>query len=313
MKSSFIRSIAVLGTVSNIVIASFSLRADVFLAPEIPAVPPVPIPDNITPLWSPTAATLITSAHEAVLVDPLFTRSQGTALADWIERLYPDKALKYIYVTHGHGDHFFGLSTLLKRFPNATAIATKGVLAHMEEQLSSEAQTFWNTWFPNQITFPTSPPANVLNTTDLTFDLEGHKIQAVPVGHSDTDHTTFLWVPDLKLAVTGDVVYNGAYSYLAETLTAPLREKWMDSIEKVKSFNPESVVVGHKIPGAVDGAWSLNATQDYIRLWGKLAGEAKSAEDMFEKVRSSDPDKTGIFVLWWSCLQQFPSNATAKA
>ncbi|KAK4696164.1 hypothetical protein P7C71_g1719, partial [Lecanoromycetidae sp. Uapishka_2] len=292
---------------------SSSLRADVYLAPAIPAVPPVPIPDNITPLWSPTAATLITSAHEAVLVDPLFTTTQANALADWIEDLYPDKRLTYIYVTHGHGDHFFGLSTLLKRFPNATAVATKGVLAHMEEQLTPGDQDFWRAWFPgDQIIFPASPPAQILNTPDLSIDLEGHKLYAVPVGHSDTDDTSFLWVPDLKLAVTGDIVYNGAYPYLAETLTAPLREKWIESIEKVKSYNPESVVVGHKLPGAVDGAWTLNATQDYLRLWGSLVGEAKNAGDLFERVRRTEPDRTGLFVLWWSCLQQFAGNETTK-
>ncbi len=249
--------------------SSSDLRADVFLAPAIPAVPPVPIPDNITPLWSPTSATLISSAHEAVLVDPHFTTNQASALANWIEELYPGKRLTYIYVTHGHGDHFFGLSTLLKRFPNATAIATKGVLAHMEEQMTPASQVFWSSWFAgDQIIFPQSPPAQILNTQDMTIDLEGHKLHAVPVGHSDTDDTSFLWIPDLKLAVTGDIVYNRAYSYLAESLAAPLRKKWVSSIEKVKSIDPETVVVGHKLPGAVDGAFTLNATQGYIRLWG---------------------------------------------
>ncbi|KAL9065195.1 MAG: hypothetical protein Q9161_008394 [Pseudevernia consocians] len=290
------------------------LRADVFLASAIPAVPPIPIPDNITPLWTPTTSTLISSAREAVLVDPLLTTTQADSLADWIEDLFPDKRLTYIYVTHGHGDHFFGLSTLLKRFPNATAVATKGTLAHMEEQLSQDSQAFWKTWFPgDQIQFPASPPAKALPSNDLTIDLEGHKLMAVPAGHSDTNDSSFLWVPDLHLAVTGDVVYNGAYSYLAESLSSPLRQKWIQAIEKVRSFHPETVIVGHKQPGAVDGPWTLNTTQTYIRLWDRLASEAKDAEDMFHKIKSADPDKTGDFVLWWSCLQQFPTNSSVKA
>ena len=291
-----------------------SLRADVFVAPATPAVPPVPIPDNITPLWSPTTATLISSAHEALLRDPLFTTTQAKSLADWIEDTYPDKNLTYVYVTHGHGDHFFGLSTLLKRFPHATAVATQGTLTHMEEQLSPASQAFWRAWFPgHQIMFPASPPAKALPSDNLTIDLEGHALIAVIAAHSDTDDSSFLWVLDLKMAVTGDIVYNGVYSYLAESLSSALRRKWIQAIEKVKSFRPKTVAVGHKQPGAINGAWTLEATQDYIQLWDRLAGETKDAKDMFQKVRDADPDKIGAFVLWWSGLQQFPSNGSVEA
>lgn len=290
------------------------LRADVFLAPPIPVVPPLPIPDNVTPLWSPTASTLIHSANEAILVDPLFTTTQANSLADWIEELVPDKRLTYIYVTHGHGDHFFGLSTLLQRFPNATAVATQAVLKEMEGQVSPDLKAFWLSWFPgDQIQFPTSPIAKALDPKDPTINLEGHTLHAVNAGHSDTDHSTFLWVPQLKMAVTGDIVYNGVYQYLAESLTAPLREKWIRAIHKIESFEPETVIAGHQRLGAVPGSWALDATIEYIELWGELAGQAKDARDMFEKVRRRDPNKLGDFVLWWSCLQQFPVNATASS
>ena len=290
------------------------LSANVFLAPAIPAVPPVPIPDNITSLWTETTSTLISSSNEAVLVDPLLTTAQATALADWIEDLFPNKRLTYIYVTHGHGDHFYGLSTLLSRFPGATAVATAGTLAHMEEQLTPESKALWSTWFPgNQITFPPSPPAQALDPENLTINLEGHTLHAVPAGHSDTDESSFLWVPSLKLAVVGDIVYNGAYSYLAESLTSTLRTKWITAINKVQSFNPEHVVVGHKLPGAVDGAWTLDATKSYIELWDRLAREATDAHDMFERVRKAVPDRTGEFILWWSSLAQFPLNGTTNA
>lgn len=290
------------------------LRADVFVAPPIPAVLPIPIPDKIPTLSSPTTATLIHTANEAILVDALFTTAQATSLADWIDNLIPDKRLTYIYVTHGHGDHFFGLATLLERFPNATAIATPGVLAHMEEQLTPAARELWTSWFPgDQILFPASPPAKVLDPKNATIQLDGHTLHAINAGHSDTDCSSFLWVPDLKLAVVGDIAYNGVYSYLAESLTPALRSQWIHAIHTIQALQPETVVVGHKRPGAVDGAWVLDATVRFLDLWEELVPLAKDADDMFEKVRTRDPNKLGEFVLWASCLQQFPPNGTVAA
>lgn len=288
------------------------LRADVFLALPIPVVPPLPIPDQITPIYSPTTATLIHTEHEAVLVDALTTTAQAHALADWIEDLVPNKRLTHIYITHGHGDHFFGLSTLKRRFPGARAVATEKVRKAVEAGISSDVLDFWRSWFPgDQIEFPTSPVVTALDAQDPVIELEGHVLRAVDDAHSDTDLTSFLWVEDLKMAVAGDIVYNGAYQYLAESLTASRRQEWIHAVRRIQSFRPETVVVGHQRPGAVLGSWALDATVEFIEMWGELVEEARDAEDLFRKVRRRDPGKVGEFILWWSCLQQFPVNGTA--
>ncbi len=174
----------------------------------------------------------------------------------------------------------------------------------MEEQLA--AKGVWTASFPDQITFPTSPlPVKALDPKNQAIDLEGHSLHAINAGQSDTDHTSFLWVPDLKMAVTGDIVYNGAYSFLVESLTTELRQGWIHAIQKIKALNPEHVVVGHKRPGAVDGAWALDAKSAYLELWEELVKEARDARDLFEMVTMGDPGKLGEAVLWWSSLQQF--------
>jgi len=102
-----------------------------------------------------------------------------------------------IYVTHGRGDHSFGISILRERFPDARAVATLRVLQHMRKQAAPDfLQSFWKSRFPRQlpdeIVFPDALEGD-------QFELEGHDLVAVDLGHNDTDNTTCLYVPSIKL------------------------------------------------------------------------------------------------------------------
>jgi glyoxylase-like metal-dependent hydrolase (beta-lactamase superfamily II) len=57
-----------------------------------------------------------------VLVDTLATVAEAEALADCVALRHRNRST--IYITHGHFDHFFGLSVLLDRFPGTRAIAS---------------------------------------------------------------------------------------------------------------------------------------------------------------------------------------------
>lgn len=95
--------------------------------------------------------TLISGQSEAVLVDTLFTSDQAVSLGDWIQETLNGKNLTTIYITHGHGDHWFNLAYLARRFPGAQVVSTQESIAHMETQLTPEYRTIWNDLFPGQI------------------------------------------------------------------------------------------------------------------------------------------------------------------
>ena len=104
-------------------------------------------------MWVANSSTLIYGERDAVLVDTFLTAEQSQILLDWV--VASGKNLTAIYVTHGHGDHFFGLAPLLERFPNAKAVATPEVVAAMHEQLSpASIDNFWRRLFPAR--FPTA-------------------------------------------------------------------------------------------------------------------------------------------------------------
>ena len=51
-----------------------------------------------------------------MLVDTFLTIDQGAQLADQVAAA--GKNLTHVYITHGHGDHFFGINALKQRFPH---------------------------------------------------------------------------------------------------------------------------------------------------------------------------------------------------
>ena len=60
--------------------------------------------------WVANSATLIYGDQDAVLVDTYTSIEQNAELVQWVRSF--GKRLTYIYITHGHGDHFFGIGQL---------------------------------------------------------------------------------------------------------------------------------------------------------------------------------------------------------
>jgi glyoxylase-like metal-dependent hydrolase (beta-lactamase superfamily II) len=246
-------------------------------------------------MWVPTSATLISGERDAVLVDAFLTVEQVRAAVEWIAA--SSKNLTTIYITHGHGDHFFGIGALLDRFPSARAVATSNVLKIMRQQMSPEfVASFWNARYPGQI------PEHLVLPEELkgnVIDLEGRELIVVEIGHTDTDHTTCLHVPSVGLVVAGDAAYNDVHLYLAES-NAQTRREWITALDTIERLKPRAVIAGHKKADRDDSTKIIEETRQYIRDFERVAEMTTTARELYDKMLELYPDRANPGSLWGS-------------
>jgi glyoxylase-like metal-dependent hydrolase (beta-lactamase superfamily II) len=272
-----------------------NLKWEVFVTPGIPVVTrdrPAGIGETY---FQAMASTLIYGDRDALLVDAFMTVEQARALAEWVAS--KNKNLTTIYITHGHGDHWFGVGTLLERFPHASVVATPNTVRVMRQNASPEAlRTAWEPAFPRQI------PDNLVIAKELqgdAIDLEGHKLFVVELGHTDTDDTTCLHIPSIGLVVAGDAAYNDVHLYLAES-NSQTRQEWIAALNKIESLNPRAVVATHKRPANDDHPRIIEETRQYIRDFDRLVETTKSAQELYDQMLALYPGRINPGWALWS-------------
>jgi glyoxylase-like metal-dependent hydrolase (beta-lactamase superfamily II) len=273
------------------------LQWDVFVTPGIPVVAPDVAPGEHERPWPPISSTLIYGVRDAVLVDSFITLGQALAQADWIAST--GKNLTTIYATHGHGDHFFGASVLLERFPHARFVAAPSAIQVMKEQLSPDVvASFWEPRFPNQL------PKRLVAAQELTTDvieLEGEQLVVTPLGFTDSAGTTCLHVPSLQLIAAGDAAYNGVHLHLSESPDRQKRQQWIAAVNTMESLKPRFVVAGHKnMTNDDDGGRVLEQTRQYIIDFQELAEKTTTAKELYDQMLARYPEWLNRGALWSS-------------
>ena len=259
-----------------------ALSVNVFTAPEKPMVGERSRPFGPPSAFDPSTSTLIFGENDAVLVDTLATVAEAEALANWVALHH--RNLTTIYVTHGHFDHYAGLSVLLQHFPEARAIATPTSveLMHKATPLMPSFRKLWPGQLPVKIVLPEP-------YSDPEFILEGNELRIIEQGRTDAVDSTSLHVPSIDLVVGGDVLYNQCHMYVGDT-TPESRANWVNSLDRLAALNPKIAVAGHKKPGAPDIPATIEASKRYLTDFSRLKESTSSERELFDAMTELYPD-----------------------
>jgi len=129
------------------------------------------------------------------------------------------------------------------------------------------------------------------------LSLEGEELNVVELGHTDTSHSTALYVPSIGLVISGDGVYNNTHLYLAECDDKG-RNDWLRALDKIESLHPKAVVAGHGVLDPDSSPRHIEETRRYIHDFNACLATTSTPLELYERQLSLHPDRVNPGSLW---------------
>lgn len=232
-------------------------------------------------------AALIMGEHDAVLVDPPFTKADAHRVAAMV--LDSGKRLTHIFITHDHPDHYFSMDVLAEAFPDAKIVAHPTVVEDIWRSLPFKVVRWGPALGANGPAHPSAPAA----LEGDTIMLEGHPLKVIGPMQGDHVHATALWAPDIKALFPGDLVFNQVFLWLGEHRPEQVAG-WRQSLDTLAALRPEIVVAGHAKPGLANDMSGIEFSRAFLTAWPELIAQAKDSPDLQARARAAFPDAIDV-------------------
>jgi len=247
--------------------------------------------------------SVVIVGRDAVLVfDTNGTPASAANVLAEIRRI-TEKPVRSIVYSHWHWDHWYGTEAYTAAFPGVQVIAhekTKtlmagpaiefnrpglerqlpGYIAMLEKRAASDPavqpELDVARFFLDQKTRARLVLPGTTFTDRLDLDLGGRRVQLRHDERAITPGDTFLYLPDDKIVVTGDLLINPVTFGLSSYPTG-----WLKTLEDIDRLDAAVLVPGHGEP--LRDKILLHATMDVLRA---LLQEGKAA-----KARGLDADQ----------------------
>src|ERR1700687_6153417 len=230
-----------------------------------------------------TNSVIIEGVHEVMLVDSQLTKTSAERVLQEIKET--KKLLSIIYVTHEHADHFLGLEVFREAYPRVRIIANSAVVDRINKVYREKIDK-WKTILGSGAT---SHVVAIEKFDGNFIRFESSRIEVLKNIQGDTDENTMLWIPGQRILIAGDVLFNNMHVYTAET-DSKAREKWLNSLQKIRELKPSVVIPGHsKVGASLDATTSVDFTENYLVIFEEELKKAKDPESLINTMKERFP------------------------
>jgi glyoxylase-like metal-dependent hydrolase (beta-lactamase superfamily II) len=238
-----------------------------------------------------TNSIIVEGVNEVMLVDAQLTKTSADKVL--LEIKETKKPLSLIYITHEHADHFLGLEVFKEAYPKARIIANSAVV----DRINKVYQEKIDKW-EKILGSGAASQVVAISKFDANFvDFDGTKIEVFKHIRGDTDENTMLWIPRQRILIAGDVVFNDMHVYTAET-DSEAREKWLNSLEKIRELNPAIVVPGHsKVGSPLNSSTAVDFTEKYLLVFDEELKRAKDPDSLISAMKERFPSSGLLLAL----------------
>ena len=123
----------------------------------------------------------------------------------------------------------------------------------------------------------------------LNLYVDDLQVEAIYVGPAHTSNDVVLWVPERRLAFSGDLIFNGGTPFVIAGSVAGS----LTGLERLRALGAETIVPGH---GSVCGPGSIDDMVAYLRFVQEQA--RKSFESGLAPLEAARGTDLGRFAGW---------------
>jgi len=227
-------------------------------------------------LFGSNAAVII--LHDSIFVfDSLYNINHSILFRKELDKfLLP---IKYLLISHYHGDHIFGI----KAFEDINKIASFKIFKNIEKRLKTD----WSNFKLEQMAANDPKSEWLLDVKILIPEiLFEDKIYIIERKFGDmhieiyntgghTDCSCFAYFPEDRVIITGDLVFSYQFPYGGDITCNP--DKWIKSLELMLSMDAETFIPRH---GPVVGKSEVKKQLDFfINLKNEIISKLKKKKE----------------------------------